>query len=78
VIEVNGKKIYHPLKLARMKAGMKQIDLARAVGVSESQVAKWETGRAEPNPIYAERLTNVLGIGKEELSRYSELQEATR
>ncbi|HHY32380.1 MAG TPA: helix-turn-helix transcriptional regulator [Firmicutes bacterium] len=49
------------LKLARMKAGLRQIDLAVALGVSESLITKWETGRAKPGGRFLERLAQLLG-----------------
>lgn len=36
------------LPVARKIAGMTQIDLAKALGVSESTVINWEKGRSEP------------------------------
>ncbi|MBP8313242.1 helix-turn-helix transcriptional regulator [Clostridium neonatale] len=32
------------LKLARIKAGIKQIDLARAINISPATLIKWEKG----------------------------------
>ena len=36
------------LPVARKIAGMRQVDLAKAVNVSESTVINWEKGRSEP------------------------------
>lgn len=49
-------------KLARMKAGLRQIDLAKALGVSESLVAKWETDRSKPTPEMSQRIEKILKI----------------
>ena len=36
------------LKELRMARGMSQMQLARAVGISQSAIAKWELGKTEP------------------------------
>lgn len=61
MVQLNG------FKLARMRAKMRQIDLAMAVGVSESLVAKWETGRIKPNQIMLKRLSEVLNVSSKDL-----------
>jgi len=63
------------LKLARLQAGWRQIDLAKAVEVSESQVAKWETDRLKPSPEMVERLAGALGVPGEAISRDYDLRE---
>lgn len=55
-------------KLARMKAGLTQLELARKLGCSESLIAKWETGRGKPNPEKLEQLCKLLGCRPEDLS----------
>jgi transcriptional regulator with XRE-family HTH domain len=62
------------LKLARLQAGWRQIDLAKAADVSESQVAKWETDRLKPSPEMVERLAGVLGVPGEAISRDYDLR----
>lgn len=56
-----------PFKLARMKAGLRQIDIARMLDVSESLVACWETGRLRPRKHHLDRLTVLLNATPEEL-----------
>lgn len=56
-----------PFKLARMKAGLRQIDIARALGVSESLVAYWETGRKRPAEQYLPKLAEMLRTKPEDL-----------
>jgi len=55
-------------KVARMNKGMRQIDLANALGVSESSVAKWETGRAKPGPELSKKIEAVLGVKVDKLT----------
>lgn len=38
----------NPFKMARLRAGLTQQELAKRLGVSESLVAKWETQRSFP------------------------------
>ncbi|AEG14983.1 helix-turn-helix domain protein [Desulfofundulus kuznetsovii DSM 6115] len=56
-------------KLARMKAGLTQLELARRLGCSESLIAKWETGRGKPTPERLEQLCKVLNCKPEDLLR---------
>lgn len=57
------------LKLARMKAGLRQIDLARKVGVSETAITKYETGRARPSLVTLQRICQVLGAPLDDLAQ---------
>ncbi len=50
------------LREARRGKGWTQFDLARRVGVSESQIAKIETGRAAPEPWLKEAIARELNI----------------
>lgn len=54
-------------KLARLRAGYTQQELARRLGVSESLIAKWETGRCRPSGERLEELARVLNANPEEL-----------
>ena len=36
------------LKELRQEKGLSQMQLAKATGISQSAIAKWETGRTEP------------------------------
>lgn len=47
---------------ARGRLGWTQFDLARRVGVSESQIAKIETGRAVPEEWLKDAIARVLDI----------------
>ncbi|MBU2035263.1 MAG: helix-turn-helix transcriptional regulator [Candidatus Omnitrophota bacterium] len=55
------------LKLARINRNLKQIDLARELGVSENLVSAWETSRSIPLPNMRYRIAKVLGSTPEEL-----------
>ena len=53
------------LKLVRQMCGLRQIDLARAIGVGESTIAKWETRRSRPGPEILQRMAEVLCVPTE-------------
>lgn len=55
------------LKVARINCGLKQLDLARQLGVSENLVSAWETGRALPLPDMRHRVAKILGTTPEQL-----------
>ena len=50
------------LAAARKNAGMTQHQLAETLGVCDSTVAHWESGRSLPNITYVTPLEEVLGM----------------
>ena len=55
-------KLGEKIMYARKRAGMSQIDLADALGVSRQSVSKWETGEANPDITKLPQLADVLGV----------------
>ena len=53
------------LRQLRKERGMRQDDLAAAVGVTQATVSDWETGRAAPKPAHHDALEDVLGISRQ-------------
>lgn len=51
----------------RKDAKMKQADLAEAMGVDRSTIAKWESGISSPKSAVLPKLANVLGCNIEKL-----------
>lgn len=49
------------LKIARLRRGLTQLQLARALGVREDIITYIETGRRTPTPELRERLEALLG-----------------
>jgi len=49
------------LKQKRKQKKMTQLELGKAVGVTESMISKLETGRAVASPELKERLAQELG-----------------
>ncbi len=50
------------LKAKRLKLGMTQIDIAKAVGVSTMTYQLWEREAATPKPENEQKLKEVLGV----------------
>jgi transcriptional regulator with XRE-family HTH domain len=55
------------IRMARQAAGLTQAGLARAVGVSRSAVAQWETDRSGQVGGNLTRIAQVLGVAVEYL-----------
>jgi len=49
------------LKIARLRAGLKQYELAAKVGIAPTQLCEIETGRRELGPELLERILRVIG-----------------
>ena len=48
------------LKIARLRAGLKQYELAAKVGIAPTQLCEIETGRRELSPELLERIIRVI------------------
>lgn len=53
------------LRRARRAAGLRQLDVARATGVTRSAVSRWERGLDVPAPERLEGLRDLLGLPTE-------------
>ena len=53
------------IKVLRKEKGITQIELAKAIGVEQGAVSKWEIGRAKPEPQHVERLAEFFSVDKE-------------
>ncbi len=49
------------LQLARMRCGITQVELAKKVGVSNTNICFYEKGKKKPSPKIATRVADVLG-----------------
>ena len=56
------KSLKNTLKLARIKAGLTQKDLARKLGFSPSTIGMYEQGRRKPNYNTLTEISGALGI----------------
>lgn len=50
------------LKNAMFLRGMKQVDLARTTGLTESQISSWSNGRYRPNAEAMAKIAKALGV----------------
>lgn len=66
------------LKELREKKGMSQTDLARAIFVSRSAVAKWENGLGLPSDPNMKALSEFFGVSEEDLLDRQDLKEYVR
>jgi len=48
------------LKIGRLKARLKQYELAATLGISTTKLCEIETGRRQPSPELAEKIERVL------------------
>lgn len=48
------------LKIARLKVGIKQFELAARLGIGPSQLSQIETGRQKPSPELAKQIEEIL------------------
>lgn len=53
------------LKSRRISKNQKQVDVAKAVGISGGYYSMVETGERRPSPEVAKRIADVLGFGNE-------------
>lgn len=57
------------MKIARIVAGVKQVDIARGLGVSKQTVNKWEMGRAPVARKHWSELASLLQMSESELEK---------
>ena len=53
--------------LARLRAGIKQKEVAEKIGVDQSAVSMWERGKNKPRPQHLFRLAELYGCTVDEL-----------
>jgi ribosome-binding protein aMBF1 (putative translation factor) len=51
-----------PIKLARLNSGMLQWQLAQQIGIGNTRLSKYETGREEAPPEIIAKIEEVLGV----------------
>ena len=54
-------------KTAREKSGMSQQELAQALGVDQSAVCLWETGKTKPRAKLLPTIAKILGCSIDDL-----------
>ncbi len=64
------------LKIARLRAGLKQYELVAKIGISATQLCEIETGRREVSPDLLERILQVITSNKQAEEVRSSIERA--
>lgn len=54
---------------ARKKAGLNQVDAAKALGVTQGAISMWENGRTKPRSAQIVEIAKLYGVTVDELLR---------
>lgn len=60
-----GTPVRQRIRSARVRAGLSQKALAKAIGTSRRHVIRWENGTHKPKPAYAIRIAEATGTTPE-------------
>jgi putative transcriptional regulator len=56
------QKLYpNKIRVFRKEKGLRQVDLAKELGIFQSEVSDLETGKRKPNIYFAKKIAKVLG-----------------
>ncbi|MEM2914194.1 MAG: helix-turn-helix transcriptional regulator [Candidatus Bathyarchaeia archaeon] len=55
------------LREIRIRKGLRQADLARMIGVFQSEISEIETGKRKPSVYLAKRIAKALGVSLDDL-----------
>lgn len=50
------------IKIARIRAGLRQYEVAKSIGILPSRLSEIEAGRREPSEEVLQRLLQILGL----------------
>lgn len=64
------------IKALRTEMGLGQVDFAARVGVTVTQISRWETGRFKPSPLAVEKLKALQIPAATSSSKTRKLQKA--
>jgi transcriptional regulator with XRE-family HTH domain len=62
MIEPPGSRFAGWLQASMHNRGLSQAQLARSVGVADTQISRWRRGQAVPTVLYLQRLADAFGI----------------
>ena len=68
VDQVSSKAIGERIRAARKAADVNQTEVAVAVGVTSTTVARWELGHASPYLEHIVKIANLLGVDARKLA----------
>ena len=66
-VEMEKNRVGNLLAGARLKAGLKQADVARKLGIRQNMVSDYERGKRPLSPAMAKRFSKVLRVKEERL-----------
>lgn len=69
------KRIGNRIRRARLRAGLKQRELAQRLDIDQRQLNRWENGHVAPSPRYMARLEEELDVPAESFLRTDETEE---
>jgi len=69
MLESAGTRFAGWLQASMLNRGMSQAQLARSVGVADTQVSRWRRGQVVPTLPYLQRLADTFGIERVTLDR---------
>jgi putative transcriptional regulator len=55
------KTYSNKIRVFRKEKGLRQVDLAKELGIFQSEVSDIETGKRKPNIYLAKKIANILG-----------------
>jgi len=61
-LEMQKNRVGNLLEAARLKAGLKQSELAKKIGIKQNMVSDYENGRRKLTPDMVTRISKVLDI----------------
>ena len=67
--EMRGLEIASLISSSRWKRQMSQKDLSKAVGISQSSISEYETGRKKPSEKTFRKICHVLNVSKSNMER---------
>lgn len=75
--EVKGARnlLSEVIKHYRKALNMSQANLAEMIGMSQQAVAKWESGKAEPDSATLKKLASIFGITVDQLLGNTKLED---
>jgi transcriptional regulator with XRE-family HTH domain len=76
--DLSGSRFSGWLQASMSNRGLSQAQLARSVGVADTQVSRWRRGQVVPTLPYLQRLADTFGIERATLDRLVGLPVAQR
>ena len=66
-VRVHGCRTKSKMTICRLAVGLKQADVANALGVAQKDVSRWESGACQPRSDTLKQIAKILGCRMEDL-----------